>query len=210
MIKIKLCGFTDYTSVQTAVAQKCDFLGFVFCEKSPRFITPENAQIISAQVPKNIKKVAVLRNPTLELLDEITQKFSPDLFQIHGTTSIDFLKKTREKFPNIKIIQAFNINNAKDLEQVKNFEDYTDFSLFDSKISGSGEKFDWKILQNFSSLKPWFLSGGLNIDNIEEALKISGAKLVDISSGIEKIRGQKSAELIVNLTNKIKNLCCQK
>lgn len=207
MTQIKLCGFTEATSLQAAVAQKCDFLGFVFCKKSPRFITPENAQIISADVPRNIKKVAVLLDATLEFLNEITQKFSPDFFQFHGEATIEFLEKAHEKFPHIKIIKALNINSAKDLEQIKNFENYADFFLFDSKNSGSGEKFDWKILKNLSSKKPWFLSGGLNAGNIKEALETTGAKLVDISSGIEKVRGQKSSELIIELTNQIRELC---
>ena len=92
---------------------------------------------------------------------------------------------------------------------VKKFEDVADFLLLDSKVmgenGGSGQKFDWKILKNFSAKKDWFLSGGLNIENIEQSLEIKGVKMLDISSGIEKVRGQKSPELIRQLMKKIKN-----
>jgi len=207
MIKIKLCGFTESESVATAIAEKCDFLGFVFCDKSSRNITPEKAAIISEQVPASIAKVAVVVDPDFEFLQKIVDKLAPDFFQFHGKESVEFLQKTRQKFPQIKIIKAFSISDSKDLEQATDFENHADFFLFDSKIAGSGKKFDWKILQNFHSNKPWFLSGGINSKNIEEALKITGAKMIDISSGIEKIRGEKSSELIIEFMKKVKNLC---
>lgn len=204
----KLCGFTDEESVKIAIAEKCDFLGFVFYDKSPRFITPENAAIISAKVPPSIARVAVVVNPNQSLLQKISEKFAPDFFQFHGDETVEFLKKVRKKFPKIKIIKAFRIASGKDLELINNFESAADLFLFDAKTSnefgGSGKNFDWKNLQNFSSKKDWFLSGGLNIKNIEKALEITGAKLIDISSGIEKIRGKKSPELIKKFMRKTK------
>jgi phosphoribosylanthranilate isomerase len=204
-MKVKLCGFTDADSLQVAIAEKCDFLGFVFCQESPRYITTENAALISSSVPKNIAKVAVVANHDLESLAEISQKFHPDFFQFHGEETLEFLKKIRQKFPKIKIIKAFKITDSKDLEQVKDFENVADFFLFDSKIAGSGKKFNWEILKNFYSKKDWFLSGGLNVDNIEEASSITGTKMIDISSGIEEIRGKKSPKLIRQLMEKIRN-----
>lgn len=204
---VKLCGFTEEGSVQAAIVQKCDFLGFVFYEKSPRYITPENAAKISKQVPPTIAKVAVVVDCELNYLEKISQEFAPDFFQFHGNENVDFLERVRRKFPQIKIIKAFKIFDSQDLDLVKDFENYADYFLFDSKVvgeaGGSGKKFDWKILKNFSSKKDWFLSGGLNIENIEEALEVTGAKMIDISSGIEKIRGQKSSELIEGLMTKV-------
>lgn len=207
---VKLCGFTEENSVKVAIAQKCDFLGFVFYEKSPRYITPQNAAKISRQVPPNIAKVAVVVDCDFDALEKISQEFSPDFFQFHGSESLDFLEAVRRQFPQIKIIKAFKIFDSQDLERAQDFENCADYFLFDSKIvgevGGSGKKFDWKILENFNSKKDWFLSGGLNIENIEEALKVTGAKMVDISSGIEKIRGQKSLELIEELMKKIESI----
>ncbi len=209
-MKVKLCGFTDKNSIEVAIANKCDFLGFVFYDKSPRYITPKDASAIAAHVPSSIAKVAVLADPSEEFLQEIAQKFQPDFFQFHGNETADFVEKTSKKFPQIKIIKAFKIASKDDLEQVKNFENCVDFLMLDSKIKGeiggSGKNFDWKILQDFHSKKDWFLAGGLNIENIEEALKISGAKMVDVSSGIEEIRGKKSAKLINEFMQKVRSL----
>jgi phosphoribosylanthranilate isomerase len=204
-VKIKLCGFSEIETVKTAIAQKCDFLGFVFYEKSPRHISLQKAVEISPHIPAQIFKVAVVVDANFDFLQEIAQKFAPDFFQFHGNESPEFLALARQNFPKIKIIKALKISNQSDLSQVKIFEDYVDYLLFDNKNAGSGEKFDWKILQNFSSKKDWFLSGGINLKNIDQALQIKGVKLIDISSGIEEIRGKKSARLIAEFMQKIKN-----
>ncbi len=205
-MKIKLCGFTDIDSINVAVENKCDFLGFVFYDKSPRNIDLSKAILITKNIPKTIQKVAVLVDPNQLFLDEIIEKFKPDFLQFHGSETIDFLKTVKQKFPLIKIIKAFKINDSGDLKAVNDFANFCDFFLFDAKEAGSGKKFDWKILQNFDFKKDFFLSGGININNIEEALQISGAKLLDISSGIEEVRGKKSPKLIKELMDKFNQI----
>lgn len=207
-MKVKLCGFTEINSVEMAVACKCDFIGFIFYEKSVRYISVETAAKISASIPSAIAKVAVVVDADMVFLEKILTEFRPDFFQFHGNESIDFLQEVRRKFPLVKIIKAFGITKEKDLEQVENFKNFADIFLLDNKVAGSGEKFNWEILKDFHSKKDWFLSGGLNVNNIEEALKITGAKMIDISSGIEKTRGQKSPELIKELMKKIQNYVC--
>ena len=101
-MKVKLCGFTDENSVKTAIAEKCDFLGFVFCEKSVRKITPQHAAKISSQVPSNIAKVAVVVDAGFSFLGEIYEKFSPNFFQFHGAETPEFLIEVRKKFPKTK------------------------------------------------------------------------------------------------------------
>ena len=106
----------------------------------------------------------------------------------------------------IPIIKAFSIKDIQDLGDVDKYESIADLFLFDTKTKnsgGSGKTFDWKILQNFTTKKDWFLSGGLNTNNIEEALKITNTKMVDLSSGIEEVRGIKSPELIKQFMTKI-------
>lgn len=198
-MKVKLCGFTEKTSLQSAIKNKVDFVGFVFCEKSPRNITPTKAAELAKIIPSHINKVAVVVNPSLDLLQDINLSLQPQYLQLHGLESKERLLEIKKTFPNIKIIKAFAIGNKNDLEQSLDFIDLVDILLFDNITAGSGKSFDLKILQNFSCQKDWFLSGGLNINNIDEALKITGAKMVDISSGIEKERGQKSPELIREL-----------
>jgi phosphoribosylanthranilate isomerase len=203
-MKIKLCGFTDLNSAEVAVAEKCDFLGFVFCDKSPRNISISSATIITKSLPKTVAKVAVVSDLNHNEIEKIANELTLDFFQFHGNESVSFLTKFHQKFPAIKIIKAFKIKEKNDLKAIKKFENIADIFLFDSCAAGSGKSFDWKILQNFSSKKPWFLSGGLNINNIEEAIKITGATMIDISSGIEKIHGKKSPKMITELMIKIR------
>lgn len=203
-MKVKLCGFTDENSVKAAIANKCDFIGFVFCEKSPRNISPENAAKISANIPEYIAKVAIIADADFEFLAEIYQKFIPDYFQFHGSENPDFLIEFRHKFPTVKIIKAFKISEGSDLNKVADFNNCADIFLFDGKVGGSGEVFDWNIIKTLKTQKEWFLSGGLNISNIAQALEVTGAKMIDISSGIEETRGQKSTKLISEFMDKVK------
>ena len=209
-MKIKLCGFRDEQSIKAAIEQKCDFLGFIFYDKSVRNILPKEAKNITAQVPNNIAKVAVIVDAEFDFLEKIADEFSPDFFQFHGSESVEYLQKARLKFPKIKIIKAFRIKDASDLNAVNDYADYADYFLLDSKVAGdvggSGQSFDWNILRDFESQKEWFLSGGINIDNIEEALEMTKAKMIDISSGIEEVKGEKSISLIERLMLKIKGL----
>lgn len=203
-MKVKLCGFTKEASLLTAIEAGCDFIGFVFYEKSSRHISADNASFLAKKIPAKIAKVAVLVDPEFDFLAEISAKIFPDFFQFHGQESVNFLSEVKKKFPQIKIIKAFKINDSDDLARAKKFEDVADLFLFDGANPGSGKSFDWKILKNFSSKKDWFLSGGLNLNNIDSALEISGAKMIDISSGIEEIRGEKSPKLIRELMEKIR------
>lgn len=207
-MKVKLCGFKDRQSVLAAITAGADFIGFVFCQKSPRYVTPEKAAEIAAIIPPTIAKVAVLANIDLEVIKHIYKSLKPDYFQFHGSETPAFLQKIREIFPRVKIIKAFRIGGRHDLKNVRRFENEADFFLFDSKVDetmgGTGQTFDWKILFGFRSRRNWFLSGGLNVSNVNQAAKITGARMVDISSGIEKVRGEKSPELITQIMAKTK------
>jgi phosphoribosylanthranilate isomerase len=205
-MKVKLCGFTDMKPLEFAIAKQCDFIGFVFCKNSVRYISPKEAGKISKIIPKNIKKVAVVVDENFDVLKEIADEISPDFFQFHGSETAEFLKEFRKKFPQIGIIKAFRIENADDVNQTKSFEDFADYFLFDGKIAGSGNSFDWSILKNYRGSKSWFLSGGINANNIVEALRITGAFMIDVSSGIEKTRGQKSPELIAELMTEVRKI----
>ncbi len=195
-MKVKLCGFTEELSLLSAIENKADFIGFIFHDKSPRNITPAKAAELAKLIPPHIQKVAVVVNPSLETLHNIAFNLQPQYFQLHNVDNKERVLEIKKAFPQIKIIKAFAISNKIDLEQSIDFTDSADIFLFDNITAGSGKSFDFKILQNFSCSKNWFLSGGLNIDNIDEALKITGAQMIDISSGIEKERGKKSPELI--------------
>jgi phosphoribosylanthranilate isomerase len=203
-MKVKLCGFQEQKSLQTAIDCGVDFIGLVFCDKSPRNISLQNAKILANSIPSNIFKVAVVMKKKIGELQEIYKAMKPDFFQLHGDYSIEKIKEIKKNCNEVKIIKAFNINTQQDLQKTEEFSDFVDFFLFDAKMSGSGQAFDWSLLKNFNSKKEWFLSGGLSVNNINKALEITGTKMIDISSGIEKIKGQKSPELIIGLMKKIK------
>jgi len=211
-MKIKLCGFKTAEPLALAVARHVNYVGFVFHPTSPRYIDPNSAAELSKIVPATVDRVAVFADTDLKIIKEINRIVKPQYFQFHGNETVGFLEKIQEIFPYTKIIKAFQIANHSDLRIVHKFQRCCDAYLFDSKSQnseiqgGSGKSFDWRILSNFRSRKPWFLAGGINIKNIAEAYKITNAPMLDISSGIEEIAGVKSTEMIDKLMEKINNL----
>lgn len=205
-MKIKLCGFVDEKPLKVAIDHGCDFVGLVFVKKSPRFLSLDQAAKIAPIIPPNIAKVAVVANQNIDELKLIYDILKPQYFQLHGDEDIEYIRQVRNLNQQIKIIKALSITSLQDIKQTKIFENNVDFFLFDHKNAGSGTSFDWNFLNNLESKIPWFLSGGININNIEEALKKTKAQYIDISSGIEVIRGTKSAELIVAILKKFKSL----
>jgi phosphoribosylanthranilate isomerase len=204
---IKLCGFTNLKTTLQAIEAGVNFIGFVFCSSSPRNIDPKQAEQIALSIPPHIKKVAVIVDAKNDKISEIIKHLQPDFLQIHSTNK-QRITEIKNHF-NIPIIKSFSVATTKDLEVVMDYESVADLFLFDTKndqIGGSGESFDWRIINNLNTKKNWFLSGGLNINNVKDALKISGAKMIDLSSGIEEVRGVKSLRLIKEFMNFAKNL----
>ena len=205
-MKIKLCGFTELKTIKTAIDYGCDFLGIVFVKNSIRYVNPEESKKLSSIIPNNIHKVAVVANETLENLQIINQNFQPDFFQLHGEENVEYIENLRKKFPNISIIKAISISEKNDLNKIKNFENCVDYFLLDNKNPGSGKAFKWEFLKDFKPAKPYFLSGGINLLNLDEAIKIANPEFIDVSSGIEEIRGFKSSKLIIEILQKIKSI----
>ena len=203
-MKIKLCGFTEVKTIETAIDYGCDFIGVVFAKNSIRYVDPNNAKNLALAIPNSIGRVAVVVNETLENLYKINQNFQPHFFQLHGDEDLNYIENLKKIFPKISIIKAISIFSKNDLNKIKNFDNHIDYFLLDNKNPGSGEAFDWKILQDFNLTKPYFLSGGINIKNIDEAIKIVNPEFIDISSGIEEIKGIKSSKLIIEMLQKIK------
>jgi len=204
-MKVKICGITNPSIAKLVDQSAGDFLGVVFYEKSPRFVKISDAREISKAIVKT-KKVAVVVEPEIDYLEEIISNFVPDFIQFHGQIKLNFLAEFKTKFPKIGIIVAQGVSNADDLKKIDKFNDVADYFLLDSVTSGSGEVFDWSILKDFKCLKPWFLAGGLTLDNILQAIKITNATMIDISSGLEKTRGIKDPDLIVALMKKLNKI----
>ena len=205
-MKIKLCGFTELKTIKTAIDYGCDFLGIVFVKNSIRYVNPEESKKLSSIIPNYIHKVAVVADETLENLQIINQNFQPNFFQLHGEENVEYVENLRKKFPNILIIKAISVSEKNDLNKIKNFENYVDYFLLDNKNPGSGKAFKWEFLKDFKPAKPYFLSGGINLLNLDEAIKIANPEFIDVSSGIEEIRGFKSSKLIIEILQKIKSI----
>ena len=209
MIEIKLCGLKEPSHIEAAFSLGIKYLGFVFFDKSPRFLRNDSAKSLISLTPPGIIKVGLVVNPSDECLNSISG-LNLDMIQLHGSESINRVKEIKSKF-NFSLIKAIGIKEKKDLDLVERYSEVADHLLIDAKPSsntslpgGNGIKFDWTILEKKSWSFPWFLAGGLNANNITEALRMTKAKKVDLSSGVEDSNGRKSINKITSFVNKIK------
>lgn len=203
LIKAKICGLTDVSSVEACVEGKASFIGFVFVEHSPRTVSPKQAYHLAQNIPAGIASVALCVNPTNDDLDKIFEEFSPDIIQLHGQETIKRVKEIKEKYHR-PIIKAVGIDSADDVTQSCVYHTGADMMLYDAKpkmsqdlTGGNGHIFPWDLLQPLRTRpKPYFVAGGITKDNVLQALSQSQADYVDLSSGVEISRGVKSPQLI--------------
>ena len=205
-LKIKLCGIKNKESV--IAAKDADYIGLVFYQKSPRFINAFEAKKLRSFMKSYQKLVGLFVNADLNLLYYLNDFLSLDLIQLHGEEDINYIKKIKKL--GKPIIKAIPVKNSLDILKARKYENYCDMILFDTKIDseisgGSGISFDWNLLRGYHSSKKWILAGGLNVKNVFEALKITKAPVIDISSGIEKTKGVKCEKMIKNFLQTVKN-----
>ncbi|GIR46465.1 MAG: N-(5'-phosphoribosyl)anthranilate isomerase [Alphaproteobacteria bacterium] len=180
----------------------------IFEKDSPRFINYKQAEVLLNSTPDCIEPIAVTVNPSYSKVQHLN-KLGFKCIQLHGNESINFCISLKKKF-NFKIIKAISVNSVKDLEYANSYKNIVDWILFDYKddllAGGTGKSFDWSLLDKNSLNFNWILSGGLDYNNIELAIKSTRAKAVDVSSGVEFKKGIKSTELIKKFCNKINNI----
>ncbi len=210
LFEIKVCGINDKKSMNTALKYKANYIGFVFYPNSPRNISINQSRELLQLRNKTTKIVALTVNPNDDFLFEIKNEIKPDYIQLHGNENPNRCRYIKKNL-NIPIIKGINVKNKLNLVQLTtDFEDICDILLLDAPSEdlpgGNGKKFDWDILKDFKSKKKWMLAGGLNIENIEKAIKITKAPAIDISSGLEIIKGVKDPKLIENFIIKCKEL----
>lgn len=201
MIPVKICGLRTPESVSAAVKCGAAFLGFVFYPPSPRFVTPEQAAPLIADVPGHVRTVGLFVDPSDEELERTLSAVRLDMIQLHGQETPERLCALRA-LSGKPVIKALRVASASDLEAARRFAAAADWLLFDSRAAdaalpgGTGRSFDWRILEGFVSPGPWMLSGGLNAGNIRAALSALRPDAVDLSSGVERAPGQKDPALI--------------
>lgn len=202
-IEIKICGLSTPEAVDRAADLNADMAGFIFFEKSPRHVAIETAAALAAQArSRRLTTVAVTVDMDDAGLDEIVARVKPDWLQLHGGESPERAAaiKARYKLP---VMKAFAIREAADLERIAPYQGIAERFLFDAKPpkgsdlpGGNGVSFDWQLLAALDGTASYMLSGGLSKDNIGEALSISGATMVDVSSGVESAPGVKDLDMM--------------
>jgi len=202
MAKAKICGLTTPEAVDAALAGGAAYVGFVFFPKSPRNLDPADAARLAAPARSRAKVAAVVVDPDDALLDRIVQALQPDLIQLHGRETPERTAQIRAR-TGAATAKAVPVATAEDLAAAAAYEPVADYLMLDAKApagadlpGGNGAAFDWSLPAGRSFLRPWFLAGGLDPTNVTEALRLSGAPLVDVSSGVERSPGYKDPRLI--------------
>ena len=180
MKKIKLCGLKSLDDIEIINKYNPEYIGFVFYKKSKRYIDYRMAKILKNALNKNILAVGVFVNEDINTVVKLLNQNIIDIAQLHGNESENYIK-TLKKLTNKPIIKAFKVENALDIQKAK--QSQADFVLLDSGTGGTGETFNWSLIDDFN--KPYFLAGGLSIENIKTALDMLSPYALDVSSGIE-------------------------
>ena len=199
-IELKICGINSQNIIEEIVKKGgCQYLGFIFYPPSPRNLSIEQSKKLTSIVPKHMKKVAVLVKPENSFVEKIKDHF--DYLQLYETSPsrVQEIKLISGK----KIIQAIKVKENSDIDSYKQYVEITDNFLFDSPFLEKSSKFNWDCLKNIA-IKGWFLAGGIDINNLKEASKIS--QKIDISSGLEDNPGKKSIQKVSNFLEKVKKL----
>ena len=198
--ELKICGIGSESIIKKIVEKGgCKYLGFVFYSKSPRNLSIEKSKKLTSVVPSHMKKVAVLVNPDNNFVNKIKDQF--DYLQLYETEP-EKIKELKLIFKK-KIIQSIKVKKEEDIYLYKKYLGIADEFLFDSSAMEKSSMFDWNFLKNIK-IRNWFLAGGINIDNINEALKI--AQKIDISSSLEDNPGEKSEKKVIDFLEKVQKL----
>lgn len=211
-VEVKICGITDEDTMDAAIEAGADYVGLVFYPPSPRAVTPERAAELVEFTPGEITKVGLFVDPDDSWLETVLTQVRLDLLQLHGNETPERIEAIRLEY-GIPVMKVISIASADDLAAAEPFLAVTDRLLFDAKPpkgatlpGGNATSFDWTILQGRKWGVPWMLAGGLTPANVAEAIRISGAMAVDVSSGVESAPGVKDAEKIRAFINAVRGI----
>ncbi|PWC34299.1 phosphoribosylanthranilate isomerase [Azospirillum sp. TSO35-2] len=202
-VAAKICGLSEPESLRAAVTGGARYVGFVFYPRSPRAIAPPMAAELARLVPTGIRSVGLFVDPDDEFLEHVTGQVPLDLIQLHGGETPRRIAEIKARYA-LPVMKAVKIGGPDDLTTALEAAEVADRLLFDAKPpakvsalpGGNGIAFDWTILAGRRWPRPWMLSGGLTADNLAEAVRITGASEVDVSSGVEDRPGHKDPALV--------------
>jgi phosphoribosylanthranilate isomerase len=202
-IRVKICGLRTGADVAAAASAGASYVGFVFYPKSPRNVSFQEAAALAVDVPMGVAKVALVVNANDAFLDDLTAAVPLDMLQLHGSETPTRVAEVKARY-GLPVMKAVGIADASDLAQIDAYAAVADQLLIDAKPpknadlpGGNGLAFDWTLLAGRKYWTvPWMLAGGLTADNVAEAVRLTGATQVDVSSGVEGSVGVKDAGLI--------------
>ena len=202
-IRVKICGLTRPEYVVAVAAAGAQYAGFVFFEKSPRNVNIETARALALEAPVGLAKVALVVDADDAELDAIVGSVPLDMLQLHGHESPERVSEVRARY-GLPVMKAVGVAEAEDMAQIALYEEVADQLLIDAKPpkgadlpGGNGLAFDWRLLSGRKYWrKPWMLAGGLTPQNVRQAVQMTGARQVDVSSGVEAGAGVKDARRI--------------
>ncbi|MCC1480824.1 phosphoribosylanthranilate isomerase [Roseibaca sp. Y0-43] len=199
---VKICGLTSAQDVAHAAQAGASYAGFVFFPKSPRHLEIAAARALALYAPIGLAKVALVVNPEDAALDAILAEVPIDMIQLHGAETPARVSEIRTRY-GLPVMKAVGIASADDLPKLAQYECVADQILVDAKPAqdavlpgGNGLAFDWRLIAGRDWSKPWMLAGGLTPENVAEAIRLTGARQVDVSSGVESAPGVKDGARI--------------
>lgn len=220
MSKVKICGIKDDFTVRSAAKAGAEWVGFNLVPASPRYICQDKYERVSVKLydllgtaaEEHVRSVVLVVEPELDFLKALTDAVLPDVIQLHGAETPDFVAQVRAIVPkHTEIWKAAGVATLGDLQALSAFS-AADRLLVDAKppsgaaySGGHGNTFDWSILQGWTAPKPWLLAGGLTVENVGAAIAATGADAVDVSSGVESERGIKDLHLICSFIQAAKD-----
>jgi phosphoribosylanthranilate isomerase len=206
-VAVKICGLTSPEDVIAAAHAGARYVGFVFFPKSPRNVSIQQAATLAAEVPFGVAKVALTVNADDALLDQITQNVAIDILQLHGSESVERVAQIKAR-TGLPVMKAIGISDAEDLQKIVDYGRVADMLLVDAKPpknadlpGGNGLAFDWRLLAGRKWAVPWMLAGGLTPENVQQAIQLTGARQVDVSSGVESAPGVKDPAKIAGFVS---------
>ncbi|MBD3678516.1 MAG: phosphoribosylanthranilate isomerase [Rhodobacteraceae bacterium] len=201
-IRVKICGLSEAAHVRAAAEAGARYVGFVFFPKSPRNVSIEKARALAAEAPPGVAKVGLVVNADDELLDAILKAVPLDMLQLHGGESPERVAEVKAR-TGLPVMKAVGIAGAEDLAAIDRYAKVADQILVDAKPpkgsdlpGGNALAFDWRLIAGRRWPCPWMLAGGLTPENVAEAIRLTGARQVDVSSGVENAPGVKDPDLI--------------
>ncbi|WP_066552792.1 phosphoribosylanthranilate isomerase [Croceicoccus bisphenolivorans] len=199
--RIKICGISKADALEAAIAARADYAGFVFYPPSPRAVTPREAAPLGERAAGRISRVGLFVDATDEEIGEAVAAAKLDVLQLHGKETPERAATLRSRF-GLPVWKAIAVSGASDLAKSSEYAGAVDLTLFDAKTpkgalpGGMGLRFDWDLLRGYRSATEWGIAGGIGTDNVAEAISVTNAPLVDVSSGVESAPGVKDTDKI--------------